>query len=363
MEIKALIDTTEDPTKSKDYKVKNAIWFCDKCEIYCNSDSQFDVHMISQKHKLVLDEETRKLEEAINIPETLTPVLDENNNDLSNVRARPNFSITEISENPVALKFNINAVKYLIPIEKKLGKFEKFGFYCQTCDAYMTGQIQLVMHVRGAKHQFYFPNEIPNYKATKLYNPSHKKRHTVIDTTNFQPNYLPTNIQPKHRQLLKPTNDQFNFYPQQNSQQRFPIQFQDQQINLAYAYQIQAQQQQQRQMNQWNYHHHHQNQQMQFMSTPFNGNNNNNNSLVNKLPCNQPNYGQQQYQSPIHYMLPQNSTPPSSFNRTPLPQKLAQDEENGGGGGFNSNSFTSFGTPGGYPYYPTNAQQQQQQHA
>lgn len=45
----------------------------------------------------------------------------------------------------MAIKFNINAVKYLIPENKKIGKFEKFGFYCDTCDAYMTGQIQLVM--------------------------------------------------------------------------------------------------------------------------------------------------------------------------------------------------------------------------
>ena len=54
----------------------------------------------------------------------------------------------EIAENPVALKFNINAVMYLIPEEKKLGKFEKFGFYCENCDAYMTGQIQLVMVIK-----------------------------------------------------------------------------------------------------------------------------------------------------------------------------------------------------------------------
>lgn len=51
----------------------------------------------------------------------------------------------EIPQNPLAIKFQIDAVKYLITEDKKVGKFEKFGFYCKTCDAYMTGQIQLIM--------------------------------------------------------------------------------------------------------------------------------------------------------------------------------------------------------------------------
>jgi hypothetical protein len=57
------------------------------------------------------------------------------------------FSISqvEISQNLIAIKFNVNAEKYLIPENKKNGKFEKFGFYCSLCNAYMTGQIQLIM--------------------------------------------------------------------------------------------------------------------------------------------------------------------------------------------------------------------------
>ena len=47
--------------------------------------------------------------------------------------------------NLIATQCNIDATKYLIPQSKKKGKFEKFGFYCSKCDAYMTGQIQLVM--------------------------------------------------------------------------------------------------------------------------------------------------------------------------------------------------------------------------
>ncbi len=41
--------------------------------------------------------------------------------------------------------FNIDAEKYLLPDTKRVGKYEKFGYYCVVCDAYMTGQIQLVM--------------------------------------------------------------------------------------------------------------------------------------------------------------------------------------------------------------------------
>lgn len=388
-----------DELKSKDYKIKNAMWFCDKCDIYCNSDSQFDVHMISQKHKFVLDEETRKLEDSIQGGEetNTSEVLDENNNldvvkaetdnkDLVNVRGRANFSITEISQNPVALKFNINAVKYLIPNEKKLGKFEKFGFYCQTCDAYMTGQIQLVMHVRGAKHQFYFPNELPDYKPTKLYNPSHKKRHTITSDNDYQESPHNTQL----RQILNKNtnkNDQLNaFYPQQNSQQLQQAQFfnnfqanqQQLALNLKFqqAYQYNNQmlanngrqirnfnnqseestlnkqpgfiQYSNNQYNQfWDYSQQQQQNIMQFnpnMSTPFGGGNNN-----KPVGQNQNNYQQAQFQSPIQYMMPQNSTPPPSFNRTPLPQHKLKEEDGG------NSSFSTFGTPGGYPYYPQHA--------
>ena len=152
--------------KNKMYRVKNADWCCETCDIYCNSQSQYDVHVISQKHKFVV----RRLEEDKLTADQQT---DENNNfipdlnykSLPNSRMRTNFSlgicllyiesylnwfknltiVAEIAENPLAIKFNINAVKYLITDDKKKGKFEKFGFYCKTCDAYMTGQIQLIM--------------------------------------------------------------------------------------------------------------------------------------------------------------------------------------------------------------------------
>jgi hypothetical protein len=45
----------------------------------------------------------------------------------------------------IAHAYDIDAEKYLLPDEKRSGKYEKFGYYCSKCDAYMTGQIQLVM--------------------------------------------------------------------------------------------------------------------------------------------------------------------------------------------------------------------------
>lgn len=36
----------------KNYRVRNSNWFCSTCDIYCNSQLQFDVHNLSQKHKL-----------------------------------------------------------------------------------------------------------------------------------------------------------------------------------------------------------------------------------------------------------------------------------------------------------------------
>jgi hypothetical protein len=104
----------------------------------------------------------------------------------SNVRIKSSYSPIEISQNLIAIKFNVNAEKYLIPENKKNGKFEKFGFYCSLCNAYMTGQIQLIMHVKGAKHQYFSPNEIPGYTSAKLFNPNqflHSQRQQQFATT------------------------------------------------------------------------------------------------------------------------------------------------------------------------------------
>ena len=97
-------------TKSKTYKVKVLDWYCADCDIYCNSDSQYDVHMISQKHKLILDENKRKNQVAqANTSVRMESSIDENNNNLlesdidlkiipeaetlQSIRARTNFSI------------------------------------------------------------------------------------------------------------------------------------------------------------------------------------------------------------------------------------------------------------------------------
>lgn len=39
--------------KPKNYKIKIAEWYCPCCDIYCNSKSQFEVHMVSTKHSQV----------------------------------------------------------------------------------------------------------------------------------------------------------------------------------------------------------------------------------------------------------------------------------------------------------------------
>lgn len=49
---------------SKSYRIKYSCWFCEVCDIYCNSQSQFDVHMISQKHKMILEDEKERLKAA-----------------------------------------------------------------------------------------------------------------------------------------------------------------------------------------------------------------------------------------------------------------------------------------------------------
>ena len=37
--------------QQKNYRIKNSEWHCQVCDIFCNSHAQFEVHLISQKHK------------------------------------------------------------------------------------------------------------------------------------------------------------------------------------------------------------------------------------------------------------------------------------------------------------------------
>ena len=37
----------------KNYRIKNNEWHCQTCSIYCNSTLQFEMHLISQKHKII----------------------------------------------------------------------------------------------------------------------------------------------------------------------------------------------------------------------------------------------------------------------------------------------------------------------
>lgn len=479
--------TPEDALKEKKYRVKILDWHCPDCDIYCNSVSQFDVHMISQKHRFVIDEGKRKIEKKDEIEKISALTENEFSNDesddlendedttlptesLENMRSKPNFSITEIEQNPVAIRFNINAVKYLITEDKKKGKFEKFGFYCKTCDAYMTGQIQLIMHVRGAKHQYFHPNEIPNYKPTKNYNPFHQKKRSVnVNGTfngsnkenffinkeqNFYQNHqteFNNNNLPRNKQIIdqimnyqgQMKNNQVSYgtgfsYTGQNSgqtshkqvlvndQNQLQYNLQEQVHQLAYnfkihpvyAYQIILNQRLNKQngphgdqnlnddmcgkvpvnqnfndmshqrSNEHSFNMQYNNQYEQYMQQQqqqFNQQNiinsqgyaNNVNSTPNQystppngqysgqLPQKNTNYQHHmkfnQNQSPIPYNLPQNSTPPSSFNQTPIlinnngttPKKnLLENNENK----VFTNTFNSFNTPqtANFNYYPNN---------
>ncbi|RNA16689.1 hypothetical protein BpHYR1_051607 [Brachionus plicatilis] len=155
----------------KNYRIRNSDWHCPVCEIYCNSQTQFDVHLISQKHKQMDKKKLQPTDNSFCSSDTKLST-DENNNQ----EDKPKIDIHNFA---LAESHKINAKIYLIPETKRVGKFEKFGFYCAKCNAYMTGQIQLVMaseaqHVKGAKHQFFSPGEIPGFVPSKVYNPNFK---------------------------------------------------------------------------------------------------------------------------------------------------------------------------------------------
>lgn len=459
-----ILKLENEDSKSKTYLVKNLDWYCVDCDIYCNSESQFAVHMISQKHKLIVDENKRKLMENITNDveaegkEVSMHNVDDNNNliqkdlnigkaeTIQSIRARTNFSIEEIAQNPLAIRFNIDAVKYLITEDKKQGKFEKFGFYCKTCNAYMTGQIQLIMHVRGAKHQYFHPDEIPNYKPTKVYNPfysknsqfhsnniNHSKKSQInnnlsdITSTpkntnyNYQPNYSKNLSKNKHSieqivnyHMNQPGGYRANSYNQQsyankcfsntqmyNINNSSPALFNDQQgqynfqeqvqqlaynfkVHPVYAYQMYLNQRLKQQQNDiedgknlneihqpgTNIHYTNGN---QFNDQYFNYNQQTpsmipqyaNISTPTPQFTQKPSYQHlnnapmkfSQNQSPIPYMLPQNSTPPNSFNQTPINlqsnnQQQSQQQKKTDEKMFNS--FNVFNTPpASFSYYPS----------
>ncbi len=248
----------------------------------------------------------------------------------------------------------------------------------------------IVKHVRGAKHQFYFPNEIPNYKSTKTYQPNTKsipllpRKHRCTNfsetgfirlqanqalpirtsypiTTTSQAHYISDNIKPDFYRHSHPA---LNHHLQQQQQQQNQFNnFQDHHIPWNFNKQIThpliqfSYQQMHRQLivgqtklnhlddtlindNQARYSN-------QFWNCPnqnlvhYNNNiNNNNNNKQLPYQSSTPHINNFKFnQSPIAYM----PTPPSSFNQTPI--KLDDNQDN------NLNSFNSFSTPGGYSYY------------
>jgi hypothetical protein len=60
------------PVKSKNYRVKNNEWHCRTCSIYCNSTLQFEMHLVSQKHKIIDQEQkARRLSTPVTTTETM----------------------------------------------------------------------------------------------------------------------------------------------------------------------------------------------------------------------------------------------------------------------------------------------------
>ena len=104
------IELGEDLKKTFKMNPKNLEWRCNECDIYCNSLSQFDVHMISQKHRMIVDEELRRVKSEAAACEGMDKV-DENNNEkvfvgdgtikvedqnqVEDARSRPGFSISK----------------------------------------------------------------------------------------------------------------------------------------------------------------------------------------------------------------------------------------------------------------------------
>ena len=106
--------------KCKNYRVKNNEWHCRICSIYCNSTLQFEMHLVSQKHKIIdLEQKTRRETSQIteashestnskaefnsnkecvasNKEECVTPSPDENNN--SSIQAQSVVAIMNQSQ-------------------------------------------------------------------------------------------------------------------------------------------------------------------------------------------------------------------------------------------------------------------------
>ena len=77
--------------KPKTYRTKNTEFYCKTCDIYCNGQLQFEVHMLSQKHKLVT-ESLNKIEENVNNNNNNKNNTDENNNSTCNSEMTNDYS-------------------------------------------------------------------------------------------------------------------------------------------------------------------------------------------------------------------------------------------------------------------------------
>lgn len=109
--------TISELVKPKNYRVKNSQWHCKCCDIYCNSQIQFEVHLISQKHKQVekkqFSMETSSLNSTLNQQDSLDkPNYDENNN---SVKEKPKYT-SKVEFFKKSLSFSLKIFQFFLKL-------------------------------------------------------------------------------------------------------------------------------------------------------------------------------------------------------------------------------------------------------
>lgn len=100
-------------SKQKNYRVKNTEWYCSKCDIYCNSDLQYDVHLMSQKHKtfqIKTTDQSQKPEENDNNNNTLMI----NKNNVDNEDTEKTNETDELKDEVTDKKKSISKMKIFL---------------------------------------------------------------------------------------------------------------------------------------------------------------------------------------------------------------------------------------------------------
>jgi hypothetical protein len=162
--------------QEKQYRVKESKWHCSTCGVYCNSESQFKNHIISDKHNQKVNGD-QKTGDNENKAESKEKIEEASNSEEKEAKGDEKT----LHDNKKALECSIDVEKYLMPEDKKVGKLAKFGFYCKVCSVPMTGEIQLIMHVKGQKHAALSPNEIPDMNEPKKKTDMFKRKKNTVN--------------------------------------------------------------------------------------------------------------------------------------------------------------------------------------